>query len=423
MPSEKRRKRAPGSPGSRLLRRIGDLRHLRVVVDRARSDEARENPDVDGGRRRRRLRAALGLLAVLLAAFTAATRVTVRGHFYGLYLLKTESGRPLELKDNLRFGDGPRVLAGVSLGAIRELFASQPPAGPRLEVDWDQADGGGVIKNILADGRELRTFFGRYVDDEKKPVHGLFVGGAISEVAADVTGGRAQNQSGMAVRDAHGWSHIWCTVNEALMIVGLRRVITPAEWKLVETRVLVDSARRVVVRSEHDLEIGEVHLRMERYAYFRAGQPFFRLGVNIMNVGEEAVRIHYAYGDEPWVGEYGSAAGNVGWTAAGLVTTVSSFERADAPWAGITDVSSGQANFVSWEGSPPDKGYFGNRAGTPLPDEYGAPLSSNEVAIGLEWRNRSVEPDGVFRVALTIGLADRRSDGSPALPAGVLSPR
>lgn len=375
-------------------------------------------PEPSPTRSRLRNRVAITLLA-LLVAFFATTKVTLRFRWYGLYLLTSESGRPLEIKDDLKLGDGPRVLVGVSFAPVRELFARPNALLPRLELDWDAEEGGGAISGYLPDGRLLQTLFGRYIDSDGKAPKGLFVGGALPDVAAVMQ----QNQSGMALHDARGWHHIWCSVNEGLLVDELARMVFPSEWTFLGSRVLVEAPDRLVLRSEHALKEKGVELRMERYAYFKAGSPWFRLGVNVMNVGEKTVHVAYAYGDEPWVGEFGSSAGNVGWTPQGLVPFVAQVDPRAAPFAGIMDTKTGFANFVAWEGSAPEAVYFANRPGTPYSTEMGNPLTSNEIFIGLEWRGRTIDPGDTLSVRLTLGLADSGPGQLPRLPEGVLTGR
>ena len=355
----------------------------------------------------------------LAVAFLATTRVQISGSFYGLYLLKRASGRPFEIKDDLKLGDGPRVLAGVSFTWLHERLHAANRL-PRLDLDWDAGQGSGIVKSFLADGREVRTFFGRYLDDEKRTPRGLFVGGALPEVAA----ANAQNQSGVALHDARGWHHIWCSVNEGLLDAATNRISFPGAWTFLGSRVLIDTPDRVVIESEHEIVLADGSLRVERFAAFRSGRTFFRLGINLINLGDEPVKISYAYGDEPWVGEFGSADGNVGWVERGLVPFVSGIDPRIERYAGILDQKSGLADFIGWQGaSPPDIVYFGNHSGTPLPAEVGAPLTSNEVFIGLEWRDRTIEPGDTLTLRLSIGLAASHPDGSPTAPADAIRAR
>jgi hypothetical protein len=370
--------------------------------------------------RRARTRRNAGLGALALAVFLlATTQVTITGGLYGLYLLSRPSGRPFEIKDDLRLGDGPRLLAGISFGPIHDRVHSGGSL-PRLRLEWDDAEGGGVVQNFLRDGTELQTLFGRFVDDDGKAPRGLFVGGAIADVAASM----AQSQSGMALRDEQGWHHIWCTANEGLAEAGSTRVIQPGEWTFLGSRVLVEAADRVVLRSEHEIRLRDTTLRVERNAYFTAGRPFLRLGINMTNIGDRPATITYIYGDEPWVGVFGSAEGNLGWTEAGIIPVATPIDPHGSKWAGIIDTRTGVANFLSWDGTaPPTLAFVANHGGTPRPSELYKPLQSNEIFIGLEWRDREIAPGETFGLRLSIGLAATRPDGRPTVPPEVVSPR
>ncbi len=365
--------------------------------------------------RRVRVGATVGLLAAV-AAFLATTRVTITGQWMGLFLLESPSGRPFELKDDLRLGDASRLLHGVSFAWLRDAGPSRG-ALPRLELSWDEERGSGTVASLLADGVRVETYFSRYVQDDGNAPAGLFVGGARADVAA----GAEQSESGMALRDRAGWHHVWCNVNEALRVGADGRLVYPGDWTFRGSRVLLRGAERVVLQSEHEVEVAHARLRMERFAYFSAGRTFFRLGVNVINLGEVPVALSYAYGDEPWVGVFGSSDGNIGWDEEGLVPVVTAISPRANRWGGILDTKSGLANFLSWEGSAPDVAYFANRAGAPRPAEYGTVLSGNAVFVGLEWRDRVLQPGETLPIRLTIGVAGRGPDGNPAAPPGAVN--
>lgn len=362
--------------------------------------------------------AALAALALALAgAALAATRIEIAGHWQGVFLLAPPpDGGRLELKDDLFLGDGSRLIAGLSFSGVRRWLNAGPlgPGEPWLEVSWDEAQGNGVVRNHLADGTELVTLFSRFQDSSGKVTHGLFLGGALPDVAADPG---EQNQSGMAYRDARGWAHVWCNTNEAAWDPArLADPIYPSSWKFLGSKLLIDDPARVVIQSSHELAVAGQPLQVERFAYFRAGSPWVRLGMRVLNAGDQPVPFSYAYGDEPWVGEFGSAKGNVGWTAGGIVRAEGQFDPA-AGHAGILDVDSGVANFVAWAGEPPDLAYFANQPGLAVGGE-GRPLASNEVFVGLEWGERLLAPGAQRTILLTLGLAPRGRDGVPFLPQG-----
>jgi len=233
----------------------------------------------------------------------------------------------------------------------------------------------------------------------------------------------ALDESGMSVRDGAGWHHLWCTVNEGIRLADDARVAAPPDWRLVGSRQVVATAAQVVLESEHRLDLGASRLAMHRRATFLAGQPFFRLDVRYTNLGDRPAVLTYGYGDEPWVGRFGTADANVGWLRDGLVERAGRFSTRVQRWAGVVDRRSGLANFIAWDGPGPDLVYFNNHGGPPSPAEAGAPLASNEISIGLEWQQRRLEPGGALAVQLVIGLAAPGPGGLPSLPEGALGAR
>jgi hypothetical protein len=379
----------------------------------------------DHGRTARRSRAlivavALGLLGLgVLAA--ATTQVAIDGSWRGLYLLRSDGGRPLLLKDDLLLGEHPRLIAGLSFGWARRLLASRPGeagAGPALTLEWDPRAGSGLVRNRLSDGTELLTMFGRYRDSDGNRPHGLFVGGAVPEVSADAA---AQDQSGMAYHDARGWAHVWCNVNEGLEDEAGHASWPPARWRFLGSGALVNEPGRVTLESSHEVALAGGLLRIDRFAAFVAGEPFFRLTVRLQNLGPGAVHYTYLYGDEPWVGHFGSSEGNVGWRPGQLLRAESAIDPGSGV-AGILDEKSGLANFIAWAGGePPGFVYVSNQGGRMAPPGVRVPLTSNEVFIGLEWLRRRLEPGQRWTVELAIGMA--RTDpasGVPVAPPGAL---
>jgi hypothetical protein len=361
-----------------------------------------------------RLLAAATAIA-LAGVFAAATDVEISGRWHGLFLLKGRSDAPLVLTDDLLLGDGSRRIAGVSFSNVRGLLESTPEGGilPRLELEWSEADGSGRVMNRFADGTELVTYFARYEDDDGLHPHGLFVGGALPEASASAA---EVNESGMSFRDARGWHHVWCNVNELFRDDGGDVNWPPGRWKFLGSRVLIADHERVVLESSHAIPVDGGLLRITRYAYFRAGAPFFKLGVRVENSSDRTARFSYAYGDEPWVGHYGSSDGNIGFLPNRLVRVESPFPT-ELQAAGILDEKSGIAAFLAWPGSAlPDLGYFGNEAGY-RNVRLGRVLDSNSVFIGLEWIGKTLAPGEGYTVQLSIGMARAYAPNTvPALP-------
>jgi hypothetical protein len=375
------------------------------------------------GEARARLRLGAGVGAIALAGVLAGmTKVSVAGHWQGLFVLAGREGPTLEVKDDLLLGDGSRLLLGVSFSRVRAiLHRDDASPQPRLVLEWNGRDGSGLVRNHLGDGTELVTVFARYVDSEGAVPHGLFVGGALPEIAADP---ELQNESGMTFRNARGWTHVWCNVNEAIWFEGQRDPSYPSSWRFLGSRVVIHDRDRVVLESSHEIRDGAARLRMDRYAYFRAGQPYFKLGIKLVNVGDADVRYDYLYGDEPWVGNFGSADGNVGWSDGRVLAYETVLNTREARWAGILDRKSGVANFIAWHGADvPDLGYVSNEPGRVTPRPEPVPLSSNEVFIGLEWTKRVLHPGEGQDLLLALGMAGHDdATGKPSIPDGAAPP-
>jgi len=353
------------------------------------------------------LAAALLLLAGA-GLFLAVTRLSIEGSWRGLFLLRSRDGRRLELKDDLFLGDGSRILAGASFAGARRwlgLDLAAPSGGaPRLTLEWNEREGRGLVRNLLGPHQELVTSFGRYEDSDGRHPQGLFVGGSLPDVAADPAG---QNESGMTFRDGTSWFHIWCNVNEGLQDDQARRMTFPGEWRFLGSRVLLSDPTRVVLESRHELALGGGTLRMARFAYFTAGEPFFRLGVRLTALGPGPAAFSYVYGDEPWVGHFGSADGNVGWVAEGLLYYEGPIDPLVHRWAGILDELSGYAAYIEWVGDEvPTTVYVANQGGRFAPPGVQVPLHSNEVFIGLEWTGRRLQPGESRTFSMVIGMAE-----------------
>lgn len=370
----------------------------------------------------------VGLAALAGAGLLlATTRIAVEGRWRGLFLLKARDGRMLELQDDLFLGDGSRLVVGVSFSTARRWLGVEvpppPPGQVALDLDWDERSGRGVVRNRLADGRELVTLLGRFEDDQGHHPQGLFVGGAVPDIASDF---RNQDQSGMALQAGGRWYHIWCNTNEALVdrdVPGYRNVY-PGELRFLGSRVLVHDSQRVVLESQHEATLSRGRLRMDRYAYFTAGEPFFKLGIRLTAVGPGPVTFAYLYGDEPWVGYFGTAEGNYGWLPGRIVRTEGHVDPAANRWAGVVDVKTGLANYLEWQGEDlPDQLYFANQAGRTSDAKLQVPLASNEIFIGLQWVRRRLAPGEVRSIRLIVGLADLDpATGLPARPSSADNP-
>lgn len=364
----------------------------------------------------------IGLILALLTVSAllktlSTTEFNITGHFEGFYLLRDKGKGSYEVTDHLFVGKEQRIIFGTTLTApwfrkLRALLPDHQEYGPHLHLDWNPKDGSGYVDNRLADGTSLVTYFGRYLDNDKE-VHGLFVGGGLPEtVAQNVI--YNMNNSGVTFYNGKFWYHIWCSVNEGISFAGPEPAVTPSRWKFLGSKVISRSSNDVVITSSHAVTAANVPLRIERLASFRAGEPYFSLEIRIINAGNAPVEYIYSYGDEPWVGYYGTALGDVGWLPDRLVTHEEVIDSRRYSYAGMADIGnpaigerpvySKLANFIEWIGADRPKVYFSNDGNSPEDRPVKAPLESNERFIGLQWY-RLLLPGDTQVIRLNIGMA------------------
>ena len=371
-------------------------------------------------------------LCVLILASFIAVNFTITGNFEGLFLLRGTDGYWFEIKDDLLLNEGRRYIAGIDFEPAKKLIRSlrhigSPPDG-YLSVEWNDKLGDGYVRNYLPGGRQLLTCLSRFIDDDGKAVKGIFVGGGLPANVHD-DDRLKENETGMAYYDGTRWYHLWCNVNEALFSMNRFEPIPPSAWTFLGSRVLNREETHVLLESVHEAVIDGVPLRINRYAAFRAGETYFLLSVYITNIGSRPVTYSYQYGDEPWLGNYGSSAGNVGWTADGLKQFVGRLPTGKYTYAGFFDHGNNvigeqhrftdMADFIEWFGTERPELYFSNGPyDNPNPPGRPIPLAGNTRFIGLLWGARTVQPGETVNYTLAIGMAERDpATGLPKKPA------
>jgi hypothetical protein len=356
-------------------------------------------------------------------------RFNIKGHFEGFYLLRDRETGKYEFSDHLFVGEGGHLVYGKDLTLLQKRFISKVmPANsenrPHLHCEWNTRDGNGLVSQHFANGTQLVTYFGRYLDDDEE-VQGLFVGGGLPETVASYMNYN-MNNSGMTFGDGKSWYHIWCSVNEGIGPVNRGKMLTPAHWEFLGSRIVNKSDRSVVITSSHSVLIDDLPVRIDRRVSFSAGETYFNLEIKITNQGSAPLTYEYDYGDEPWVGFYGTSLGDVGWVKDRLINYEEVVDSKKYNYAGMADtgnrvideqpVYSNLANFIEWFGDERPFVYFANKGIPPSPGTK-IPLESNERFIGLEW-SRSLPPGGVTTIMLAIGMAgyDQKT-GLPVKPA------
>ncbi len=369
---------------------------------------------------------------VLLLAFLT-TKFTIRGSLDALYLLKGSPGWVFEVKDTILLGEYERVIMKVELGGLFSPVTKDDGRGrsvPEFSYSWDQEEGQGYIKSFFPDGTRLIMSFSRFVDSEGGAPQGVFVGGGLPYYEYE-NGKVALNETGMAFFDGSRWRHLWCNANESLLSgVNPGTILYPSQWTFRGSRVLHATNRRIILGSAHETILDGVPVRMDRYALYRAGEHYFILLLKFRNIGRQPVSFMYIYGDEPWVGNYGSSLGNVGWVRDRLVYYEGAVDPKRYTHTGMYDhgnrmisheqgAFSGTANFIEWlEDKRPDLVYFSNRLGSYAEESERVPLKSvqNRVLM-LQWGPKPLAPGEMEVIILAVGMAlQNKETGMPEKP-------
>jgi hypothetical protein len=160
---------------------------------------------------------------------------------------------------------------------------------------------------------------------------------------------------------------------------------------------------------------------------YKAGDYHFTLAIRLTNIGEKLAGYYYIYGDEPWLGSYGTSTGNVGWAADGLHYFEGQIDVRKSNYFGMIDVGNkyvlgeggdhtGLANFISWHGLvPPDEAYFSNGDDVSgMPPGKRVPLSSKDNRVLFaQWGERLLYPGQSETIMMGIGMLPPAPVGTP----------
>ena len=177
-------------------------------------------------------------LTLMAALFAATTRINFKKHFRGLYLIKGTGRYLFEVKNDLFLGEGEasgRLIWGVNIEDPRYRLSMRHMAGTYLDCIWDPDNGSGSVRSYLTGGREMLAIFSRFVDEEQRPTHGLFVGGGLPQ-SNESPDDLQRNDTGVAYFDGGKWYHAWCNANEAI-IPASGKALPPSRWKYLGSKV------------------------------------------------------------------------------------------------------------------------------------------------------------------------------------------
>ena len=367
-------------------------------------------------------KALLVSVPLFLTVCILITKFDFRDTWDGLYLLKGEKGFLFELKDDLLLGEYERLLFKFEFDAIRaRLFTNSPErpnrVTPYLDYSWDSAAGKGYFLTFFPDGTKFLTCLGRYVDDDKRQVHGLFVGGGLPATRYE-SGAITLNETGVAYFDGRKWQHIWCIANEVLFSsLDPYRQVPPSAWTFLGSKLLFGTQDDLIIKSSHSVELAGVPVRIDRYLIYNSGNRYFHLVNRLTNAGSRPVTYHYIYGDEPWIGDFGSSKGNVGWTRDRIYTYEAAINPALHDFIGMYDLGNevigerkggytGLANFIEWQGAErPDFAYFANQTGRRVDEAKRIPLAHDTNRLMMvQWADRTLAPGQSRTMILAIGM-------------------
>jgi hypothetical protein len=342
------------------------------------------------------------LLPVVLLPLVAEFRLT--GEWEGIYLLKGIR-RPLAIQNDLLLDEQYRLVAFFPFHPVHLLLSRfRRPAPPYLDLDWDAREGDGYVINVLDDKTRIVNCLSRFLDDGGKRPRGIFLGGGLP-FDLNESGHVTMNDTGMAYFDGRSWLHAWCSINEFIAPASdSDREIYPSDWEFLGSRVVKGTPSEVILTSSHRVRIDGAPLRIDKYIGFQAGRSYLILSTVITNEGDRTAYYYFVYGDEPWVGNFGSSKGNVGWTARGLEPYETPVDTGDTGFIGLYDIGnwvideagpfSRMANFLEWLGrTTPDLAYFSNKLGPLRPREAEIPLFTEQSrSLFLQWGPRRLMP-------------------------------
>lgn len=370
---------------------------------------------------------------VLLLAISAPLLVKwdITGDWEGLYLI-SGPGNILTVTDDLFPEDTENLVAGTAFTWISKAVMAESCSAATdscISSKWDEQQGRGYVKNFFQDGRKLLINLSRFKNENGALSSGIFLGGGLPPGDPDYSA-TDKDETGMSYYDGRRWYHIWCSVNEAVLSAAENsNPIYPQQWNFIDSRVLENSSKNISIVSHHWFSMDGVPFFVEKYFFYETGDNYFTLITKIKNEGVRPMSFFYLYGDEPWVGHFGSARGNVGWSKEGFFKTEGEIDTKTNTFAGLLDYGNdlageghgytGKADFIEWDkNTRPDMAYFSNVAGRfTRANGVSRPLNSADSRfLGLEWA-RTLKPSQSYSFTLAIGMASNNpKTGLPFKP-------
>ncbi len=173
---------------------------------------------------------------------------------------------------------------------------------------------------------------------------------------------------------------------------------------------------KIIIKSNHLAVSDGNPIYIERFGIFLAGNPYLILVQRITNIGNKIASYYYVYGDEPWLGNYGSSIGNIGWVKDCLIKYEVQIDPKKYKFFGFYDYGNdvigeehkftGMANFIGWIYDEPDVAFIVNKEGVKIDKAKNKkPLySQSSRFIGGQWGPVYLQPKGSQSIALALAL-------------------
>jgi hypothetical protein len=381
------------------------------------------------------------LAVTFITVFIPVLQATVKFNFdpttEGFFILHGNDGHRFELTDDLVPEDAPRLIWAMPRYPFRKVVTSSKcsdSSQPCLDFRWDKKNGRGFIRNTWPDGTKLVINLGRFKDSKEKYPMGLFIGGGLPPADHDYQF-MNNEATGMTYFDGRRWYHVWCNSNEGLISPAEPNLPSyPTDWDFKGSWVRENDGRNLTIESRHRALLTNVPLDINRVLFYTTGDSHVLLSTELTNRGTIPVQLQYEYGDEPWVGDFGTSAGDVGWAGKEIFLREQEFDTQRYTYLGMFDYGNdlageghdftGIANFLEWsKTSRPDKAYLSNTTGGIYYPGKNLPLvSPANRFIGLSWGPRTLQPGESFAFSLAVGLAGLGPEsGFPVKPVTRLS--
>jgi hypothetical protein len=383
----------------------------------------------------------LSAAVILACSFVLFSRIkfSFNPAIEGFFILEGENGSWLEITDDLVPEDASRLIWAAPLYPFSRMIdsssACEDSSQPCLDFKWDKSLGRGFIRNTWPDGRKLIINLGRFKDTNGKFPSGLFIGGGLPPSDPDYQF-MNHEATGMTYFDGRRWYHVWCNSNEGMISPASPFLPNyPSDWSFKGSWVRENDGRNLTIECHHRMFLSGVPIDIDRILFYTAGNSYVIISTELTNRGTVPVSFKYMYGDEPWIGDFGSSAGDVGWMEQELLLSERSVDTKKHSYFGMFDYGNelagenhrftGIANFIQWDRDErPDQAYISNFSGGITNPDKSVPLVSvTNRFIGLIYGPHILQPGKSFNFTLAVGMASiDPKTGFPQRPKTELNP-